>query len=300
MRRVLLTGPTGFLGTHCLTVLQASGLAELHAVNRAGQPQQTELTHGIHWHAADLSSSAAATALIEKVRPTHILHAAWIATPGVYAHSPDNLAWLQASIALVQAFARCGGQRFVGVGSSAEYDPGAALCVEDETPLRPATVYGKAKLSCAIALQAAAQSSGFSAAWARVFLPYGPGDPPQRLIPSVLAALRARRPIALSPCEQVRDFIFAPDAAALLVDMLWSDEAGAFNVGSGQGVTIKSVLERLAEQVGGAECLQFGQLPLRPGEPLTLAADMTKVRTRLGWHAPTALDVGLRACTRLA
>jgi nucleoside-diphosphate-sugar epimerase len=298
MSRVLLTGPSGFLGTHCLELLQTAGCGELHAVNRTGAPQLPHHATGVHWHAADLSDQAAAVAVVEKIRPTHILHAAWIATPGVYAHAPENLAWLQASIALVQAFARCGGQRFVGVGTSAEYDPGTELCVEDETRLRPASVYGKAKLSFSIALEAAAQSAGFSAAWARVFLPYGPGDPPQRLIPSVVAALRARRPIALSSCEQVRDFIYAPDAAAVLVALLWSNESGAFNVGSGEGVTIRSALERLAGQVGEVECLQFGQLPLRPGEPMMLAADMTKVRARLGWQAPTLLDDGLRVCGR--
>jgi nucleoside-diphosphate-sugar epimerase len=299
MSRVLLTGPSGFLGTHCLALLQAAGCGELHAVNRTGGPLLPHHATGVHWHAADLSDPAAATALIEQIRPTHVLHGAWIATPGVYAHAPENLAWLQASIALALAFARCGGQRFVGVGTSAEYDPDSGPCVEDETRLRPASVYGKAKLSFALALEAAAQSAGFSAAWARVFLPYGPGDPPQRLIPSVVAALRARRTIALSSCEQVRDFIYAPDAAALLVALLWSNERGAFNVGSGHSVTIRSALEQLAAQVGGAECLQFGKLPLRPGEPLTLTADMKKVSDRLGWQAPTSIDDGLRACLML-
>jgi nucleoside-diphosphate-sugar epimerase len=126
-------------------------------------------------------------------------------------------------------------------------------------------------------------------------LPYGPGDAAQRLIPSVHAALRARQPVALTACDQVRDFIFAPDAADLLVSLLASNKTGAFNIASGQGLSIRTALKHLADRVGGADCLQFGALPMRPGDPGHLVADMTKVQTELGWRAPTSFEAGLDA-----
>jgi nucleoside-diphosphate-sugar epimerase len=141
MMRVLVTGSSGFIGAHCLCRLLSEG-CEIHAVNRAGQGENTAR---VAWHAGDLRETAQAVALIAKIRPTHLLHCAWVATPRVYGHSPENADWLQSSTALAFAFGAHGGVRFVGIGSSAEYDPGELPCVEDETPIRPAMIYGKCK-----------------------------------------------------------------------------------------------------------------------------------------------------------
>src|SRR5207249_10805086 len=128
-----------------------------------------------------------------------------------------NLRWLTAGVAMAAAFGEAGGQAFAGAGTSAGYEPGDGDCAEDATPTGPATIYGKCKAAYWLALQAAAQHHRFSAGWGRIFLPYGPGDSLQRLIPSVLASLTAGRPIETTHGRQLRDFIYAPDAAYLLV-----------------------------------------------------------------------------------
>jgi nucleoside-diphosphate-sugar epimerase len=296
MMRVLITGPSGFIGTHCLHRLLAED-CEIHAVNRAGAGEHSER---VTWHGANLRDPAQASALVAKVRPTHLLHCAWVATPRVYAHSPENADWLQSGIALASAFGADGGTRFVGVGSSAEYDPGDTPCVEDQTPIRPATIYGKCKAACWLATQAAAQQHGFSAAWGRLFLPYGPGDQPQRLVPLVLAALRAGKPVPTTQGTQQRDFVYAPDAADLLVRLLLSAESGAFNVGTGRATTIRSVIEYLASRCGRPELPQFGAMAPAPGEPAVLVADMLKVRDRLSWSAPTDVRQGLDEILKFA
>ncbi len=289
MNRVLITGPSGFIGTHCLRRL-ATEDCEIHAVNRSGRGEPGA---GVTWHAADLRDADHVPSLVAKIRPTHLLHGAWVATPRRYGDSPENFAWLRSTIALAAAFGTHGGARFVGIGSSAEYDPGERPCVEDATPIRPATIYGKCKAASWLAVQAAAQHHGFSAAWGRLFLPFGPGDPPQRLIPSVLAALRAGQPVQTSHGTQQRDFIYAPDAADLLVRLLLSQEAGAFNIGTGRATTVRSVVEYLASRCRRPDLPQFGALALAPGEPAVLVADMGKVGKRLAWSPPTDLHQGL-------
>ncbi len=289
MNRVLVTGPSGFIGTHCLRRL-ATEDCEIHAVNRSGRGEPGA---GVTWHAADLRDADHVRSLVAKIRPTHLLHGAWVATPRLYGHSPENFAWLRSTIALAATFGTHGGARFVGIGSSAEYDPGERPCVEDATPIRPATIYGKCKAASWLAVQAAAQHHGFSAAWGRLFLPFGPGDPPQRLIPSVLAALRAGQPVQTSHGTQQRDFIYAPDAADLLVRLLLSQQAGAFNIGTGRATTVRSVVEYLASRCRRPDLPQFGALALAPGEPAVLVADMGKVGKRLAWSPPTDLHQGL-------
>ena len=289
MMRVLLTGPSGFIGTHCLRRLLNED-CEIHAINRAGRGDNNDR---VAWHAGDLRDAAQAVALIAEIRPTHLLHCAWVATPGIYSHSPENFDWLQSGVAAALAFGAHGGVRFVGVGSSAEYDPGNLPCVEDATPVRPATTYGKCKAACWLAVQAAAQLHGFSAAWGRLFLPYGPGDPPQRLVPTVVASLLAGKPVQMTQGGQKRDFIYAPDAADLLVRLLKSSETGAFNIATGHATTIRSVVEYLAARCGSPELLHFGAIQPPTGEPPILMADMTKVHGRLGWSAVTSVQDGL-------
>ena len=289
MMRVLITGPSGFIGAHCLRRLLAED-CEIHAVNRTGTGEHSDR---VSWHAADLRDAAQATALVIQVRPTHLLHCAWVATPRVYASSPENFDWLRSGIALALAFGAHGGVRLVGAGSSAEYDPGNTPCVEDETPIRPATIYGKCKAACWLVTQAASQQFGFSAAWGRLFLPYGPGDPPERLVPTMLAALRAGEPAPTTHGSQQRDFIYAPDAADLLVRLLFSAEGGAFNIGTGRATTIRAVIEYLASRCGRPDLPQFGAIAPASGEPAFLVADMTKVHGRLSWSAATDVRRGL-------
>jgi nucleoside-diphosphate-sugar epimerase len=291
--RLLITGPSGFIGTHCLRRLLGEDI-EIHAVNRKGAG---ESDNRVAWHAADMRDASAAVALVVRVRPTHLLHCAWMATPKVYADSPENLDWLRSGTAMLSAFGASGGVRFVGIGSSAEYDPVDSPCIEDETRIRPATVYGKCKAAFWLGAQAAAQLYGLSAAWGRLFLPYGPGDPAQRLVPHLLASLAAGKSVKMTHGAQQRDFIYAPDAADLIVRLLLSSEAGAFNIATGHGTTVRSIAEYLASRYGRADLLEFSVENIRT-EPSVLIGDMTKVSSRLGWSAPTRVFEGLDLVVR--
>jgi nucleoside-diphosphate-sugar epimerase len=285
VKRLLITGATGFIGTHCLQLCLQENYDEIHAVNRKG----TGARNGqITWHAADLRDPQEAFRIVKTVHPTHIFHAAWIATPGVYSHSPENEDWVRASLALVEAFATQGGKRFVGVGSSAEYAASDEPCEEDRTPLNPASFYGRSKINAWVGVQAIAERNGMTAAWGRLFLPFGPGDSPSRLIPSVLASIRKGQPIPLSHGEQLRDFVYAPDAANQLVRLLASDANGAFNIGTGISRSIRSALEDIADRLNGRRYFRFGELPLREGEPMVLVANMTKFESRIGVVAATS------------
>lgn len=294
MKRVLITGPSGFIGQHCVQRLLAED-CEIHAVNRRGAGNTDPR---VNWHATDLCDAAASRTLIEAVRPSHLLHLAWEATPRLYNQSPENFKWLRAGIEMASAFGEIGGTRFVGVGTSAEYQASLAPCQEDITPIQPTTIYGKTKASYAFALDALSQHFKFSSAWARIFLPYGPGDPPQRLVPSVIAALDARRPVETTHGRQLRDFIFVTDVADCLVTLLFASEDGRFNVGTGAQTQIRSVIEHLADSRDGRALLKFGALTPPAGEAPVLVADMSKVKAKLNWTAATSITAGLNSLIR--
>jgi nucleoside-diphosphate-sugar epimerase len=289
MSRILLTGASGFIGSHCLDALRDRG-HELHAVVRT---VKATISDGVTWHYRDLRDPEQAAEIVTKVQPELLLHCAWIATPGVYAASPENMAWLQSTVAMVEAFGSCGGRRLLGIGTSAEYAADDRACSEDVTPIRPSTIYGKSKAATWLAIQALAQHHGISACWARLFVPYGPGDSPRRLIPYVTNSLAAGARVETTLGLQMRDFIFVRDAAELIVRLLLCQDTGAFNVGTGVPSSIRSVVEYLADACGSRELVQFGARQPPLGDPQVLVADMAKVERSLGWSAATDLRTGL-------
>ena len=102
---------------------------------------------------ADLLDLGAIDALVEAVRPSHLLHFAWIATPGVYWQSAENHRWLAASQTLLRSFQLRGGVRAVMAGSCAEYDwSRAGVCNEATSPLAQGAE-SRPYAACKIALQ---------------------------------------------------------------------------------------------------------------------------------------------------
>lgn len=292
MRRVLVTGATGFVGRHCPAELAARGY-EVHAVTSREAGPGLEAP-GVVWHRADLLGRGAARALVGAVGPTHLLHLAWYAEPGKFWASAENFRWVSASLELFEAFAAAGGRRVVAAGTCAEYEwGGEAPCVEGATPLRPATVYGACKHATRVVLEAFAAQRGLSAAWGRVFFLYGPHEHPARLVSSVTRSLLRGEPARCTHGRQVRDFLHAGDVGRAFVSLLDSDARGPVNVASGEPVALREVVSALGELTGRPELVELGAVEAPAGEPAVLVADATRLRAEAGWAPARTLRDGL-------
>jgi nucleoside-diphosphate-sugar epimerase len=224
------------------------------------------------------------------VRPTHLLHLAWIATPGVYWTSPENHCWVEASKHLLATFAEHGGKRAVITGTCAEYDwTAGGVCRESSTPVRPVTVYGR----CKNELREWLEDRGLNAAWARLFFLYGPREHPARLVPSVSRALLAGEVAECTAGTQERDFLHTEDVTDALISLVWSDITGPINVGSGGPVAVRTVIETVARTCGRPDLVRLGARPTPPNEPPLLVADVSRLRDELGWRPRITLEEGL-------
>ena len=289
MKRVLVTGATGFIGRHSLADLLASGY-EVHAVTIDGALTES---NEINWHPIDLLASHQVDKLLTSLRPSHLLHFAWYATPGKYWSAPENVLWEQASLALLQAFARQGGQRIVMAGTCAEYDWNYGFCSEQYTPLTPRTLYGTCKHALQLTLQASAAQLQLSAAWGRIFFLYGPHEHPNRLVSSVIRALLKGEPALCSHGNQVRDFSHVSDVAHAFVALLDSAVTGPVNIASGQASTIRDVISLIAERIDRVDLVRLGALPVSPAEPAFLVADVRRLQNEVGWRPRYSLAEGL-------
>lgn len=285
--RVLVTGGSGFVGTAVLPLLLERGYA-VHAVGRCdpGLP-------GLVVHRADLLDTLQRRAAVAEVRPTHLLHLAWYAEPGLYWRSERNLDWVSASLDLVRCAAEAGASRVVVAGTCAEYEWGPERLAESATPCRPATLYGAAKDGLRRILEAYAAGAGLSLAWARLFYLYGPGEQPGRLVGDAIRNLLAGKRMPASTGLQRRDFLHVEDAAAALVALLSSPLSGPVNIGSGRAVAVRDILDRIGALTGRADLVGFGELAMPRDEPPVVEAQIARLRDELGFTPRIDLDAGL-------
>lgn len=285
--RVLLTGASGFLGRYVLSSLDRQGI-EVVMLGRLRPPGHAFA----EFIQADLLEGPDFAALVRASAATHLLHLAWYAGPADYWSSPLNLRWVDATTRLVESFCQAGGQQVVVAGTCAEYDWSHGYCREDGTPLQPATLYGTAKdVARRLAMAVCAQRQ-VPCAWGRVFLPFGAGEAEQRLVPSLMAALRGTRAPFGVNATSYRDFLHACDVAEALTAMLLKGASGAYNISSGQPVLVGDVVRELARQLNADAHAVLDRTTERPGEPPLLVGDNHKLKT-LGWRPALSLAQGL-------
>jgi nucleoside-diphosphate-sugar epimerase len=289
VKRVLVTGATGFVGRWALPELLARGY-EVHACS-FGDPGDAPAA--VRWHPGDLLVPGDPARLVEAVRPTHLLHLAWYAAHGKFWRAPENLTFVRASLELLQAFAEGGGQRFTAAGTCAEYDWSQGSCRESDTPLAPATLYGAAKDALRRLLQAYASERQLSWGWGRLFFLYGPHEDRRRLVASAITSMLAGREAPFSHGRQRRDFLHVADAAAALVALLDGPVQGPVNIASGEATAIADLVARIAERLSTPHLVRLGALPAPEGDPPLILGDNRRLREEVGFCPRHDLRGGL-------
>jgi nucleoside-diphosphate-sugar epimerase len=300
VRRVLVSGAGGFIGRWSVPALRALGY-EVHAVrSRAGASEApcAQLSDA-HIHVADLLDDRAIDDLLKTVGATHLLHFAWIATPGVYWTSEDNYRWLAASRHLLRAFRAQGGARAVLAGSCAEYDwSRVSVCHERSSPLATEaaaklTPYAECKIALQRFLADYSRDSGLSSAWGRIFFQFGPDEDPERLVPSVICNLLANREAPCSHGRQVRSYLHVADVGAAFAAVLDSRLEGPVNIGSGERISIAELICGIARQIGRADLVRLGAIEAPAGEPAVLVPDLDRLHREVAFRARYSLNDGL-------
>lgn len=290
MSEILVTGASGWIGRHCVSLLASKGYA-VHAVSRH-RPLEL-MPSNVSWHGTDLLAPGSVTELIRRVRPDRVLHLAWYAEPGKFWEAGENLDWVRASLELMRAFAEHGGKRIVGAGTCAEYECDAGECLEDSTPLNPKTLYGTSKHAVERILHSFGPSTGVGHAWGRIFFLYGPREHPSRLVAYVVRSLLFGEPAQCSDGIQVLDFLHVEDAASAFVALLESDVQGPVNIGSGLPISVRDVLQEIGRQIGRSELIQLGAIKQSSGIK-RLWPNVQKLERETGWSPRFTLTTGLK------
>jgi nucleoside-diphosphate-sugar epimerase len=308
-KRVLVSGAGGFIGRWSVPALLRLGY-EVHAVlsGNASRDVPAQL-EGAKIHFADLLNDSQVDELTSEVRPSHLLHFAWIATPGLYWNSAENFRWLAAGERLLRCFRAHGGSRVMMAGTCAEYDwSRVEVCDELSSPLAktkaaPPTDAADPNdaaspyAACKIALQRILGDFGrrehVSTAWGRIFFQFGPHEHPDRLVPSVICNLLLNREAPCSHGRQIRSFLHVADVGEAFAAVLDSELEGPVNIGSDERIALADLVERIARQIGRPDLLRLGARPAPLQEPSLLVPAIHRLRDEAGWRPRFTLNEAL-------
>lgn len=294
MRRVFLTGATGFVGATVLRRMVSQQRTVAVLLREASDARRIrDLLPLVTVVRGDLARLDGCRDAIAAFRPDCVMHLAWQGVRGSDRNHPLQLENVSAAVALYKLASRLGCSRIVGMGSQAEYGPHEGRISED-TPPRPTTLYGAAKLATCILLERASAIGGQTFAWLRLFSSYGPDDDPDWMIPYLVSTLLAGSRPSLTAAEQLWDYIHVEDAAAAVVAMADADACGVFNLGSGTARPLREIVTAVRDAIDPSLPLGFGEVPYRTDQVMHLEADISALQRATGWAPVIDLAVGLR------
>jgi nucleoside-diphosphate-sugar epimerase len=297
--RVLVTGATGFIGSHVIRRLVAEGItthALTSTVSSVYPTRLVDIRDQITLHEGDLRDRSAMDAVVERADPTHVLHL------GAYTHVGKS--WqrvdeciqsnVQGTVNLLQALAGGGYERFVYTGTSEIYGD-IAVPFQEDAPVNPISPYSVSKYAGERFCRMFHQGYNWPIVMLRPFNAYGPWQTPDRVIPEIITRALRKEPLRMTQGEQTREFNYVEDLAeGFLLAATCPDAVGAtVNLGCGQEVSMRELATTILDLMGNPIEPDFGALPDRPTEIWRMFCDSSRARELLGWEPRHTLREGL-------
>lgn len=296
-RRVLVTGGTGFLGSHLVRRLVGLG-ADVHALARSRSPidRIADVAGNVKILLGDLRVRRDVKAAVAAARPDLIFH---LAAHGVDPRMRNPISIIQTNVLgllnLLEASVDTPYTRLVNTGTCIEYGNQRVPISESVEP-DPLNVYAASKLTALHLCNLHRRFHGKPIVTLRPFTFFGPWERRNRLIPSVVLSILARRPIRITAGIQTRDYTYVDDMVAAFVSAAVAEQAvgEVINIGSGEDFPVREIVERIREILKADVPVEVGALPTMPDEAWRLCADNTKARAILGWQPQVTFEEGVR------
>ncbi len=294
--RYLLTGASGFIGSHLAETLVARG-ATVHCLLLPGDaaPNLAAIRDRIQTHRADLLDADALLRVVRAALPEVVMHLAAVGVTDIHI-DPALAVRVNVEGTLNLLSALDGAYRvFLTVGTCHEYGDNHPPFREDQPP-RPSSPYAITKTAAWHFCQRLHASKGWPIVTVRPFSAYGPRQARNTFIPACIRAARSGVDFAMTPGEQGRDWICVTDVVEGMIRATTVDQAvgGTFNLCTGHETTLYDVARAIMAHMGDPVAIRRGALPYREDEIWHLVGDNTHARTVLGWEPVVSLADGLR------
>ncbi len=316
MKRAIVTGATGMIGTALTKELLKSGyevvclirpdsgrLCRFEDVMSRFMRQENlqEKLHIVPLSLSDFGKDEAVYAInnafCEPDAADVFFHLGW---EGTFGDSRNDAKLQKKNVAntldAVWLAYKAGASTFVGAGSQAEYGR-----VEEDVklsaylPTHPENEYGRGKLRAGIDSRAICKSLGMRHIWARILSVYGPGDGENTMVMSgIISLLKGERP-KYTKGEQLWDYLYAEDAARALVAMAERGVDGRiYPLGSGSVRELREYIEIIRDTVNPDVEIGIGELPYNEGQVMYLCADISELTDDTGFVPQVSFEEGIK------
>lgn len=289
---VLVTGGAGFIGSHLVDALVPDNTVrvvdDLSSGNRENVHREAQFVEG------DLRERSTVEAVLDGVDV--VFHQAGLVSVETSVENPTESHAINAgaTVTLLDA-ARQVDARVITASSAAIYGAPSSVPVRESEPLTPRSPYAIDKLTVDQYTRRFADLYGLETVALRYFNVYGPGQGAASysgVISTFLDQAATGRPMTVhGDGSQTRDFVHVSDVVQANLLAATSDCAGtAYNVGTGQEITIAALAETVSSLAGGIE---ITHVEGRPGDVPRSRADITRAREELGFEPTVDLREGL-------
>ena len=288
VKKVLITGGTGFIGAPVTDELLKRGYEVHSIIFNTRAPEQPHLIQ----HQMSLMDADAVARLLSEHHFEHLIHLAWYVGAKCQMNNA-NLSWTRTTLDLLQGFHQYGGKKFLGAGTVSEYNYSYGYLQEDQTPITATTLYGQTKASIYNMAKIFCAQNDIAFKWPRVFNLYGPNEKPSRLMPSVAQSMLRGEDVKVSDCLKYQDYLHVFDAARGIVDLFDSEVSGAVNISSGIPVQLRTIVNKIATLTDFKGNILWGAIPTSFDDPLVVGCNNRLVK-EVGWRQQINLDDGLK------
>lgn len=264
MNTIHILGSQGFIGQ---AIQSETDMHDIHCWSHLN----TDLEH--HF---DLYDPSTWSSFLEK-KPSHVILLSWPGLPN-YQEPFHIVRNMPLCVQLVERLVASGLKRLVIAGTCYEYGlKNGPLKETDSTA--PINCYAIAKNSLRQAIASRYKNNEFTFCWLRIFYPYGDGQNPNSLLPSLQSAIERKEIVfPMSSGRQLRDFVPVQDIARqLLLLATHPDASGVYNGGSGQARSLREIVEARIHELKAEINIKLGVYPDREDEPVAFWADMTRM-----------------------
>ncbi len=296
---ILVTGASGFIGSHLVRRLVSSGAVVTGLCSTPGaSPRLQGLPANFTAAYADVRDPRALQALFAATSFRTVFH---LAAHGVRQETDGGLATVEvnslASFSLARAALTAGVSRFVYCGSGFEYLP-QSTPISETAPLGSHTLYGASKAAGWLLLDYLCRMEGLPLVTVRPFTVFGPAESDSKLVPYVIRSALLRQPMQLTAGTQIRDYVYVSDVVgALLLAAEKAEPGDVYNIGSGPAGarSVRAIVEAILECTGApASLCSFGDAARARTDPPYLVCDPALAHAKLGWTPQVLFEDGIR------
>ncbi len=289
MSRVLVTGGSGFIGSHVVDALMSAG-REPVIYDLAPSPWHPDCETVV----GDLNDTARLTAALNSCEA--VAHLAAAADVDQVRQDPlgaDRIN-VRGTASLLEAARRAEVGRVIYASTIWVYSDTDLPVVNEDTPLRhPGHLYTATKLAGELYCRSYAELYGLEYTILRFGIPYGPRARPAAVVPAMVGRALAGEPLTIAGDGlQTRRFVYVEDLAEGVVAALAPSAADRiYNLVSNEDVSIKRVAETICNAVGDTEIVYT---PGRSGDFAGVEVDGSRATRELGWSTSTSFEEGVR------